>query len=114
MIKGIQITQSANAALLNSFWLLDEEKQQARCICAKGDSFVADQEVALSDLGQFEYRELPVRPSPWSRGSTPERQRAAPRDPGRRHRQPGKVPAADHPRLRLRRAFQRPDPGTAT
>ncbi|KAL8205096.1 UNVERIFIED_CONTAM: hypothetical protein K2H54_000292 [Gekko kuhli] len=29
MIKGIQITQSANAALLNSFWLLDEEKQQA-------------------------------------------------------------------------------------
>ena len=51
MIKGIQITQSANAALLNSFWLLDEEKQQARCICAKGDSFAADQEVSLSDLG---------------------------------------------------------------
>ena len=50
MIKGIQITQSANAALLNSFWLLDEEKQQARCICAKGDSFAADQEVSLSDL----------------------------------------------------------------
>ena len=64
MIKGIQITQSANAALLNSFWLLDEEKQQARCICAKGDSFVADQEVALSDLGQFEYRELPVQTEP--------------------------------------------------
>ncbi|HFT7392874.1 TPA: autonomous glycyl radical cofactor GrcA, partial [Aeromonas hydrophila] len=54
MIKGIQITQSANAALLNSFWLLDEEKQQARCICAKGDTFAADQEVSVSDLGQFE------------------------------------------------------------
>jgi autonomous glycyl radical cofactor len=64
MIKGIQITQSANAALLNSFWLLDEEKQQARCICAKGDSFAADQEVSLSDLGQFEYRELPVQQEP--------------------------------------------------
>ncbi|TMX09620.1 autonomous glycyl radical cofactor GrcA [Aeromonas salmonicida subsp. achromogenes] len=58
MIKGIQITQSANTALLNSFWLLDEEKQQARCICA------ADQEVKLSDLGQFEYRELPVQAEP--------------------------------------------------
>ena len=64
MIKGIQITQSANAALLNSFWLLDEEKQQARCICAKGDSFAADQEVSVSDLGQFEYRELPVQTEP--------------------------------------------------
>ena len=64
MIKGIQITQSANAALLNSFWLLDEEKQQARCICAKGDSFAADQKVSVSDLGQFEYRELPVQTEP--------------------------------------------------
>ena len=64
MIKGIQITQSANAALLNSFWLLDEEKQQARCICAKGDTFAADQEVSVSDLGQFEYRELPVQTEP--------------------------------------------------
>uniref|UniRef100_UPI000AA6FF4E autonomous glycyl radical cofactor GrcA n=1 Tax=Aeromonas hydrophila TaxID=644 RepID=UPI000AA6FF4E len=36
----------------------------ARCICAKGDSFAADQEVALSDLGQFEYRELPVQAEP--------------------------------------------------
>ena len=35
MITGIQITKAANDDLLNSFWLLDEEKQQARCICAR-------------------------------------------------------------------------------
>ncbi|HDN9005557.1 autonomous glycyl radical cofactor GrcA [Aeromonas veronii] len=64
MIKGIQITQAANTALLNSFWLLDEEKQQARCICVKGDAFAADQEVQLADLGQFKYRELPVQAEP--------------------------------------------------
>ena len=64
MITGIQITKAANDDLLNSFWLLDEEKQQARCICAKGDTFAADQEVKLSDLGQFEYRELPVQAEP--------------------------------------------------
>jgi autonomous glycyl radical cofactor len=64
MIKGIQITQAANAALLNSFWLLDEAQQQARCICAKDDAFAADQDVKLSDLGQFEYRELPLQSDP--------------------------------------------------
>ncbi len=66
MIKGIQITQSANAALLNSFWLLDEEKQQARCICAKGDTFAADQEVSVSDLASsntVNCRYKPSRPS---------------------------------------------------
>ncbi|PJG58454.1 autonomous glycyl radical cofactor GrcA [Aeromonas cavernicola] len=64
MIKGIQITQAEHSTLLNSFWLLDEEKQQARCICVKGDLFSADQEVPLADLGQFEYRELPVQTEP--------------------------------------------------
>ena len=34
----------------------------------KGDSFAADQEVALSDLGQFEYRELPVQSEPMVEG----------------------------------------------
>ena len=36
MIKGIQITRAANDNLLNSFWLLDSEKGEARCLCAKG------------------------------------------------------------------------------
>lgn len=36
MVKGIQITKATNDVLLNSFWLLDESKQEARCLCAKG------------------------------------------------------------------------------
>ncbi|WP_211825770.1 autonomous glycyl radical cofactor GrcA [Kistimonas asteriae] len=59
-VKGIQITQSANADLLNSIWLLDEEAATARCLCAKGDTFAQDQEVALAELGEIAFRELPV------------------------------------------------------
>ena len=63
MIKGIQITQAANDNLLNSFWLLDSEKNEARCLCAKAE-FAEDQVVAVSELGQIEYRELPVNVAP--------------------------------------------------
>ena len=35
MITGIQITKAANDDLLNSFWLLDSEKGEARCIVVK-------------------------------------------------------------------------------
>ena len=63
MIKGIQITQAANDSLLNSFWLLDAEKGEARCLAAKKD-FAEDQVVAINELGQFEYRELPVDVQP--------------------------------------------------
>ncbi len=35
MITGIQITKAANDDLLNSFWLLDSEKGEARCIVAQ-------------------------------------------------------------------------------
>lgn len=113
MIKGIQITQSANAALLNSFWLLDEEKQQARCICAKGDTFAADQEVSVSDLGQFEYRELPVQAEPAVEGGQHLNVNVLRRETLEDAIATRKVPAADHPCLRLRRALQRTDPRTA-
>ena len=63
MIKGIQITQAENDNLLNSFWLLDSEKNEARCLCAKAE-FAEDQVVAVSELGQIEYRELPVNVAP--------------------------------------------------
>ena len=59
-VKGIQITQSDNAALLNSFWLIDEADQSARCLCAKGDEFAQDEVVELKRLGQFEHREVPI------------------------------------------------------
>ena len=61
MIKGIQITQSAqHPALVHSFWLLDDETQQARCLCSKDEHFAADQTVALIDLGDVAYREVAV------------------------------------------------------
>jgi autonomous glycyl radical cofactor len=63
MITGIQITKAANDNLLNSFWLLDSEKGEARCLCAQGD-FTEDQVVAVSNLGDIEYREIPVDVKP--------------------------------------------------
>ncbi|SMG51494.1 autonomous glycyl radical cofactor GrcA [Cedecea sp. NFIX57] len=63
MITGIQITKAANDELLNSFWLLDSEKGEARCVCAKS-GFAEDEVVAVSKLGQFEYREIPMEVKP--------------------------------------------------
>ncbi len=63
MITGIQITKTDNTALLNSFWLLDSENEQARCICAKSH-YSEDQIVAINELGQFEYREVPLEAKP--------------------------------------------------
>ncbi len=63
MITGIQITQTSNPHLMNSFWLLDDEKAEARCLCAKGD-YQADQVVSLSDLGEMTYREVPLEQKP--------------------------------------------------
>ena len=63
MVTGIQITKANNNALVNSFWLLDEEKSEARCVCAKAD-YSEDQVVPVSDLGQFEYREVPLEIKP--------------------------------------------------
>lgn len=63
MITGIQITQCSNAELLNSFWLLDEEKGEARCLCAKA-GYEEDQFVAIRELGEFTYREVPVEIKP--------------------------------------------------
>ncbi|HIB5535437.1 TPA: autonomous glycyl radical cofactor GrcA, partial [Klebsiella pneumoniae] len=63
MITGIQITKAANDDLLNSFWLLDNEKGEARCLCAKG-GFAEDDVVAVSKLGEIEYREIPVDVKP--------------------------------------------------
>src|SRR5471030_101841 len=63
MITGIQITKTNNEALKNSFWLLDDEKAEARCVCAKA-GYAEDQIVAVSELGQFESREVPMEVQP--------------------------------------------------
>ena len=47
----------------NDYWLLDSEKGEARCLCAKG-GFAEDDVVAVSKLGEIEYREIPVDVKP--------------------------------------------------
>lgn len=59
MITGIQIIEAANADLVNSIWLLDSENGMARCISAAA-GFEADQEINISDLGEYTSRELNV------------------------------------------------------
>ena len=63
MITGIQITKAANDDLLNSFWLLDSEKNEARCVVAKA-GFTEDEIVPVSKLGEIEYREIPMEVKP--------------------------------------------------
>ena len=63
MISGIQITKASNADLLHSFWLLDDENAEARCVCAKA-GFEEDQIVSLRDLGEIEYRDVPLDVKP--------------------------------------------------
>jgi autonomous glycyl radical cofactor len=63
MITGIKITNAANDDLLNSFWLLDSEKGEARCVCAKA-GFAEDDVVAIDQLGSIEYREVPMEVQP--------------------------------------------------
>jgi autonomous glycyl radical cofactor len=62
MITGIQITKAANDDLLNSFWLLDSEKGEALPVRQRG--FAEDDVVAVSKLGEIEYREIPVDVKP--------------------------------------------------
>lgn len=63
MITGIQITKAANDSLMNSFWLLDSEKGEARCVCAKA-GYAEDEVVPVSKLGEIEYREVPMEVQP--------------------------------------------------
>ncbi len=63
MITGIQITKTDNMALLNSFWLLDQQTQEVRCICAKSE-YKENQVMPVSELGQIEYHEIPLETKP--------------------------------------------------
>ena len=63
MIQGIQITKAANDDLLNSIWLLDSEKNEARCVVATS-GFEADQVISAADLGEYESREVAIEAAP--------------------------------------------------
>ncbi|MBM7037536.1 autonomous glycyl radical cofactor GrcA [Vibrio sp. qd031] len=63
MIQGIQITKAANDDLLNSIWLIDSDKNEARCVAAVA-GFEADQVVPAADLGEYESREVAIEKAP--------------------------------------------------
>ena len=63
MITGIQITKTANDDLLNSIWLLDSEKNEARCVVATS-AFEADQVIAANELGEYESRDVAIEKAP--------------------------------------------------
>ncbi|MDU6078672.1 MAG: hypothetical protein E6662_09445 [Pantoea sp.] len=52
MITGIQITQTNNPDLMHSFWLIDDEKAEARCLCA----------ISTADDSRFRLRGALQRP----------------------------------------------------
>lgn len=58
MIEGIQIKDSANKSLVNSFWLLNRGNNQAQCICAHG--YENDQIVDTESLNILDYKVIPV------------------------------------------------------
>jgi autonomous glycyl radical cofactor len=63
MLQGIQITKAANDDLINSIWLLDQEKNEARCMAATS-GYQFDQTIPASDLGEYEFRELAIEKAP--------------------------------------------------
>ncbi|MEI8634348.1 autonomous glycyl radical cofactor GrcA [Vibrio sp. PP-XX7] len=63
MLQGIQITKAVNDKLINSIWLLDQEKNEARCVAAES-GYESDQVIPMSDLGDYESRELAIETAP--------------------------------------------------
>lgn len=57
MIKGIQITKSDTKDLVNTIWLIDSEKGEARCVASNG-RFDEDEVRNVNELGTYESREV--------------------------------------------------------
>ncbi|MDK9793246.1 autonomous glycyl radical cofactor GrcA [Vibrio sp. D431a] len=63
MIKGIQITKSTNPELLNSIWLVDENKDEAKCIAAQ-EGYEQGQIIDLAQLGDYQSKDIAIETSP--------------------------------------------------
>jgi len=68
MTIGIQITKAENSTLLGSFWLLDIEQNQARCICVKENLYAEDEVTTIDSLGEIEYKEVRMKNQPLEEG----------------------------------------------
>lgn len=59
MIQAIQILETADKNLLNTFWLVDDETKEARCLAAL-DGYVIDQVYDVNTLDIKKSRDIPV------------------------------------------------------
>lgn len=59
-LKGIQITKADDQRLNNSIWLIDESEEKARCIGTVGDVIAQDAIVDLTELGNYESRDVAI------------------------------------------------------
>ena len=57
-MKALQIKKAKNEKLNNSFWLLDETTNQARCLVSK--VYKDDEIVNYNDLGIEDYKEVEI------------------------------------------------------
>lgn len=64
MIKGIQILDSKRKELIHSFWLLDDETNEARCLVAKNDVYAEDEIVPVDILEILDVKEIDVENKP--------------------------------------------------
>lgn len=62
MIKGIHIIQSQNPDYNKSIWLVDEAKNEARCLASK--TIDENTMVEFQSLGLQEYREVEIEQRP--------------------------------------------------
>lgn len=62
MIKGIQILKSKNREIINSIWLVDEIKREARCICS--NIHKEDQVLEIDCLEILDYKEIKIETIP--------------------------------------------------
>jgi len=69
MIKGLRITEAENPTLIGSIWLHDESKGMAKCLASLAE-FDPDLEVNMTELGPFNFDEVPVEVSDIKGSST--------------------------------------------
>lgn len=59
MIQAIQVLETADNNLLNTFWLIDDETKEARCLAAL-EEYVIDQVYALDTLDIKKSKDIPL------------------------------------------------------
>ncbi len=63
MIKGIQIISAENAEIINSIWLIDEERNEAKC-AVRIETYEEGQIIPIEELGSFKSRPVAVEVAP--------------------------------------------------